>query len=71
MGEVERDESKAVQWFREAADKGNPRAQFLLAEMLIKGKGTQQDRAQGMEWLQKSANQGFEKAQNTLKSSQD
>jgi TPR repeat protein len=43
--------TRAFRMFREAAQKGNPQAQYETAEMLIEGQGVEKNRALGKQWL--------------------
>jgi TPR repeat protein len=48
----------AVQWYRKAAEKGEPLAQNNLADMYLRGIGVTQDDAAAFYWFQKAATQG-------------
>ena len=63
---VPQDYSKAVQWFRKAADQGDAGAQTNLGVMYNQGKGVPQDYAQAMQWYRKAADQGNAWAQSNL-----
>ena len=54
---VKRDDSAAVSWFRQAADKGD--AQFMLGLASLRGSGTAQDPAAARTWFEKAAAQGL------------
>ena len=47
-----------VKELRQAAEKGNPKAQTQLGEMLLRGDGIAKDEARGVEWLEKAARAG-------------
>lgn len=51
---------------REAAKKGDVRAQFDLAQRLLLGAGVEQDSEQAVKWLKMSAQKGYAQAQNEL-----
>ncbi len=57
---------KAVYWYQQAAEKGNPDAQNNLGWMYGQGNGVAQDFAKAAEWYQKAANQGDATAQRNL-----
>ena len=54
---------KAVQLWRELAEKGDPVAQYRLGDMYAEGKGVARDDTAAMTWFQRSANQGNADAQ--------
>lgn len=49
-----------------ASEDGDVKSQYLLGQMYLLGKGTDQDSQQGVEWLKKSAHQGNIDAQYIL-----
>lgn len=64
---VQQDDSKAVLWFRKAAEQGYADAEFQLGAMYENGRGgLAKDDAQAFKWLQKAAEQGNANAQSTL-----
>ncbi|MET3106807.1 TonB family protein [Oxalobacteraceae bacterium GrIS 2.11] len=63
---VEQDSSKAMYWYRLAADQGNEAAQYDLGLMYINGRGVEVDPGQGLAWIKKSAELGFALAQNLM-----
>ena len=63
---VAQDESKAVEWYRKAAEQGHTDAQFNLGKVYFHGDGVAQDRAKAVEWYAKAAEQGHAEAQYTL-----
>ena len=63
---VAKDETKAVKWFRKAADQGNASAQYNLGMMYEDGKGVAKDETIAVEWYTKSAEQGNTSAQYNL-----
>lgn len=63
---VERDYKKAVKYLIEAADKGEPFAQFHLAQCYKNSHGVPHDKQKALELLQKAAKQGYEPAKKEL-----
>ena len=56
---VEKDDVRAVEWFRRSAAKGNANGQYWLAEMIITGRaGGPSDPKAAKPWLEKAARQG-------------
>ena len=49
------DYEQAYEWFRLAADKDVPKAQFMLGNYLYLGRGTRMDQAEAVFWLRKAA----------------
>ena len=49
-------------WFKAAAGKGHPTAQYLLAVAYANGMGTEKDEYQAVQWFFKAADQGNDKA---------
>lgn len=65
MGEMclqEENDKKALKWIKMAAELENPDAQFMLAQLYAKGKGTSQDYAEAIKWFKKAAAQGHREA---------
>jgi TPR repeat protein len=59
--------SEAVDWYRRAAEQGNPEAQWDLALLYTKGReGIPFDMERAAEWYRKVAEQGHAKAQHFL-----
>ncbi len=56
--EAPKDPAKAFEWYRNAAEQGDPRAQYWLGMMYVAGFGVSRDYAKGMDWLTKAAEQG-------------
>ena len=56
-------ESVAVDWFREAAEGGDPEAQFNYAHALETGWGTARDEAAARRWFERAAEAGHDGAQ--------
>jgi|ERR1017187_8580650 TPR repeat protein len=64
---VQKDDAKAVFWFRKAADRGNADAQEKLGEMYESGSGgLAKDDAPAVPWFRKAAEQGNAEAQSNL-----
>src|SRR5271166_6246513 len=60
---VVRNEGKAAELYRKAADMGNAEAQTRLAEALFDGRGVARDPAGSRAWLEKAALQGNARAE--------
>ncbi len=60
------DPSKALLWYRKAAEKGHPFAQNNLALMLYYGRGVETNREEAIRWLTAAAEQGETAAQANL-----
>jgi TPR repeat protein len=63
---VEKDESQAVSWYRQAAEQGNACAQNNLGWMYQEGCGVEKDDSQAVSWYRKAAEQGYALAQYNL-----
>jgi TPR repeat protein len=61
-----RDFSKAVTWYRSAAEQGYPGAQTNLGMMYARGRGVDSNQATAIEWFKKAANQGDNVAKRNL-----
>ena len=56
---VDKDDVRAVEWFRRAAQRGNANGQYWLANMIISGRaGGPSDPKAAKPWLEKAARQG-------------
>ena len=55
--------SKAIEWYRRAADQGHVEAQAALGELYGQGKGVVQDYSKAAVWLRRAADQGHKYAQ--------
>ena len=64
---IEQDKTKAVEWYRKAAEQGNAISQANLGRMYENGYGIEQDKTKAVEWYRKAAEQGNERAKNNLK----
>ena len=60
---MQKDESEAAKWFTKAADKGEPRSQFYLAECYERGQGVKNDPEIAFSWMQKAAAQNYAQAE--------
>ena len=58
--------SKAVEWFRKAAEKNDARAQFFLGLCYQNGEGVRKNDAEAVNWYRKAAEQNFDVAQYNL-----
>jgi len=56
----------AFESFLSLAEQGHARAQFVLGNMYVEGKGVQQDYAEAKRWFHRAAEQGYTQAQNYL-----
>ena len=63
---VEKDVPKAVEWFTQAAENGNPYAQYMLGKLYLEGKDVPKDEEAVVYWLTKSAGQGNDYAKHLL-----
>eukprot|EP00935_MAST-01C_sp_MAST-1C-sp1_P001411 g1411.t1 len=63
---VERNQKKAVQWFRKAAELGDPLAQINLGACYIHGDGVAQSNETAVEWYTRAVEQGSEQAESAL-----
>lgn len=63
---IEADISKALFWYRKAAENGEAPAQYNLAEHFRTGDGLEKDDKQALYWFQKAAEQKYQSAQNNL-----
>jgi uncharacterized protein len=57
-----RDSARAAEWYRRAAERGHPDAQYNLGFMYLLGEGVQVDPGEGLLWLRRSAEQGDEQS---------
>ena len=61
-----KDDIKAVEWYRKAAEQGHEVAQNNLGWMYQQGRGVPQDDQAAINWYSKAANQGYSLAQDNL-----
>ena len=59
---IQKDFTKALQYFKQAAMGGNKYAQRNVGFYFVKGKGTTKNLIEAYAWLHLSANNGFSKA---------
>jgi TPR repeat protein len=57
---------EAANLFRQAADRGNVRAQRSLGELYLHGRGVEKNEAEAAKWLKKAADKGDAQAQSGL-----
>jgi serine/threonine protein kinase len=62
----EKDEEKAVRWYRKAAQQGHAAAQYNLGALYEKGRGVPRDEEQAVRWYRKAAAAGNKEAQAAL-----
>lgn len=55
-----RDAVRAAEWYRRAAERGHPDAQYNLGFMCLLGEGVEANPNEGLRWLKRSADQGDE-----------
>ena len=60
------DETKAIEWYMKAAQRGDSYSQFNLGCMYASGRGVDKDDTKAVEWFEKAALQGDERAQRAL-----
>src|SRR5512146_3158160 len=53
-----KDEAKAVEWYTQAAEGGEPEAQYNLGLMIIIGEGTEKDLKKGIQWMEQAVANG-------------
>ena len=58
--------SAAAEWYRKAAERGNPYAQDSLSELYYRGWGVAKDYALAAQWDRKAADQGLARAEGRL-----
>ena len=63
---VEKDEAKAIEWYRKSAEQGNASGQCYLGMCFVNGIGCETDTTNGVKWLRKAALQGLPSAQTYL-----
>ena len=63
---MERDEEKGASWLIKAASQGYARAQYLLAQCYLEGKGVRADSERALVLLRQAAEQGYPPAQRTM-----
>ena len=63
---VKKDLTKAIYWYRKAANQGYAMAQYNLGVCYANGRGVAQDYTEAVKWYRKAAEQGYADAQNNL-----
>lgn len=63
---VEKDNTKAVDWYQKSAEQGNSDAQANLGAMYQYGFGVEKSDSEALSWFRKSADQGNSSGQNLL-----
>jgi hypothetical protein len=61
-------DTKAVSWFRRAANQGHALGQYYLATMYAEGRGVKRNDARSLFWIRRAAAQGFPEAEGNLSS---
>src|SRR5690606_1355331 len=61
------DQQKAADWYRKAAERGNPDAQFNLGVMYEQGRGVPQSAQQGYVWLSVALANGCSEQERAMK----
>jgi hypothetical protein len=64
--ETPKDSTKAVEWFKRLADKGDARGENALGVAYLHGYGVVEDSAVGFDWFYKAALKGYSSAQDNL-----
>ena len=59
---VEKSISKAVYWFRKAAEQNDEKAQFLLARFYYAGQGVEKSISEAIYWARRSCNNFYDEA---------
>ena len=60
---IQKDATKAVEWYFKAANNGNATAQFNIGQSYLNGSnGLSKNRVEALNWLRKSANNGVVQA---------
>jgi uncharacterized protein len=55
---VSEDTAQAAEWFRRAAEQGDPKSEVYLGFLYINGRGVPKDEATGIQWFRRAAEQG-------------
>jgi len=63
---VQKDESKAVEWYTKAAERGHAEAQYNLGTMVIQGEGTEKNFEKGIWWMEQAVANGSEYSAHVL-----
>ena len=54
----------AMEHFKDAADNGNPEAEFRIAKLYYFGRGTDENKREALVWMRKAAQHGNPQAMN-------
>ncbi len=65
-GDVDKNCSAAVEWYRKAAEQGYADAQYNIGKMYQYGYGVVQNYSKAKKWYRKAAEQGLVRAQNNV-----
>ena len=57
---VKQDYFEAVKWYRQAAEQGYVKAQFILGGLYLLGKGVQVNKSLAKEWFGKACDNGYQ-----------
>jgi len=60
---VPRNPAVAAEWYRKAAEAGEPAGEFNLGDLYLQGEGVPQNDSSALEWFEKAAAQGHRRAQ--------
>jgi len=63
---VDKNDSRAVEWYRKAAKQGHAGAQFNLGKMYENGFGVDKNDSRAVKWYRKAAKQGDALARHNL-----
>ena len=61
-----RNPTKAIDWYRDKAEKGDAHAQWKIGSLYAEGHGAPQDYSEALKWLCRSADQGYAPAQKDI-----
>ena len=62
------DYAEAVKWYKIAAEKGDPQAQYNFEILMYYGVGTELNEEQGKDWIRRAADQNNQMAIRALQS---
>tara|TARA_R110001592_G_scaffold119387_1_gene322390 strand:- start:164 stop:601 length:438 start_codon:yes stop_codon:yes gene_type:complete len=63
---IPKNTSRAVHWYRQAAEQGQASAQYILGKMYFQGEGVSKDLGRAAHWYRQAAEQDEASAQNSL-----
>ena len=64
-----RNDAEAVKWYRQAAEKNLPLAEYYLGRMYADGRGVPRDEREALQWFRRAAEQNIPLAQLELANS--